>query len=573
MGVGLSANAQLPREHRVLFKYKESSGYSLSNPSQFLGEKALARRAKYGIAVDSSDIPVSTRFLDSLRATGATVRITSRWLNTAVVIADSAQLAAIARLTFVQDTIRTTLKNEGGVKSLLGKNGGELGIQKIDDSEFEVVKAMELPVPYMAQSLLAEAEFEPLVTTYGEASNQIQAPNGHYLHQRGYAGQGMHIAVFDAGFIRVNTDPAFEKLRNEGRLVTAKDFSGAGPGLYSASAHGTGVLSCLASYLPGKLVGSAPLATYSIFRTEDVRREVLVEEDNYVAAAEYADSIGVDVITVSLGYNTFDDSSFNYMIEELNGKTSFISRGATMAARKGILVVNSAGNEGQTGSWKSRITMPADADSICTIGAIRPDGTYASFSSRGPTADGRIKPDLVFQGGPAYTSNGFGESVPATGTSFSAPVGAGLLACLWQAFPDSSAQQIIAMAKRCADQADAPDNRRGWGLPNFECALLSAKTDGPTPFPSSGQTTLTISPNPTSGELAIWFYAPKAGNYSLRLTDAAGRILGQFAFAAIEKEYVVRRMDISSFADGFYHAILEGGGQSVRSKIIKQNSN
>jgi subtilisin family serine protease len=328
----------------------------------------------------------------------------------------------------------------------------------------------------------------------------------------------------------------------------------------------------LASYLPGKLVGSAPFASYSIFRTEDSRRETLVEEDNYVAAAEYADSIGVDVISVSLGYNTgFEDISFDYVPTDLDGNTSFISRGAKMAARKGILVVNSAGNEGQNTNWGGLLTMPADADSICTIGAIRPDGSYASFSSRGPTADGRIKPDLVFQGGPAYISNGFGESVAGTGTSYAAPVGAGLLTCLWQAFPDSSAQQIIAMAKRCADQADAPENRRGWGLPNFECAFLSAsKNPGDQPFPRAEQTTLNLSPNPTGGPLNIWFYAPTAADYSLSLTDAAGRILGQFKFSAIEKEYVTRNVDVSEFATGFYFAVLEGGGQSIRAKIIRQ---
>jgi subtilisin family serine protease len=191
----------------------------------------------------------------------------------------------------------------------------------------------------------------------------------------------------------------------------------------------------------------------------------MAEEDYWAAAVEFADSAGVDIINSSLGYHRFDDATQNYRYCDLDGNTAMISRTASMLARKGIILVNSAGNDG-LGTWK-KINVPADARDIITVGAVSANGDNAAFSAIGPTTDGRVKPDVMAMGSPTSVITGRGSISKDIGTSFSAPLVAGMIACLWQAFPDKTALQIIEMVRKGGNRADCPDNILGYGIPDF----------------------------------------------------------------------------------------------------------
>jgi len=279
----------------------------------------------------------------------------------------------------------------------------------------------------------------------------------------------MFIAVIDGGFYNVKELSAFDSLRTSGRLRGFKNFTPDVKNPLGDNSHGTNVLSIMAAYLPGQLIGSAPDADYLLLRSEEIGHEYIVEEDNWLSAVEYADSIGVDIISCSLGYTTFDDSSQNHHHSKLDGRTVRTSQAATMAAARGMIVCMSAGNEGNS-KWKY-IAIPADADSIITVGAVYPNGNYAEFSSVGPTADNRVKPDVMAIGARTFYQNSMGNIVTGNGTSYSTPLIAGLVACLWQANPDKNNMEIIEMVKRSASHFDNPNSTYGYGIPDFSLLI------------------------------------------------------------------------------------------------------
>jgi len=285
------------------------------------------------------------------------------------------------------------------------------------------------------------------------------------LHERGFRGQGMLIAVIDGGFFNVNVLSGFENMRASGRLIGYRNFTTDRANPLGSHSHGTNVLSILAAYLPDQLIGSAPEAYYLLLRSEEVEHEFIVEEDNWIAAVEFADSIGVDIINTSLGYTTFDDPSQNHHRGNLDGRAIRTSRAATMAAARGMILCIAAGNDGNS-YWRT-ISVPADADSIVAVGAVYHDGQRAVFSSIGPTADNRIKPDLMAIGERTAFQNSMGSIVFGSGTSYSSPVLAGLIACLWQAFPEKTNMEIIQMVKRSASHYHAPNTQYGFGIPDF----------------------------------------------------------------------------------------------------------
>ena len=305
---------------------------------------------------------------------------------------------------------------------------------------------------------------------YGAADAQLKSLNGKRLHESGYRGRGMMIAVFDGGFMNVDKIPALHKIK----LAGVKDFVvPESKNVFGEMEHGTMVLSTMAANAPDFYVGVAPEAQYLLIRCEDERTESLAEEDYWASAAEYADSCGVDVINSSLGYHGFDDSSMNHHYYEQDGKTVLISRTASMCADKGIVCVNSAGNDGM-GSWK-KINFPADAKDILTVGSINEHGMNAAFSAVGPTADGRIKPDVMAFGSPTCVITGRGSIINDNGTSFSSPLVAGMVACLWQALPGKTAKQIIKLVKLAGDNQQHPDNVFGYGVPDFWKAYQTGK--------------------------------------------------------------------------------------------------
>lgn len=434
-----SLHSQTFTKYWVKFKNKNGSPYSISNPSAFLSAKSIARRTNQGIAVDLTDIPVNQTYINQVNATGAQVLQRSKWMNAAVVnVSSPSQLSAINSLTCVLST------------SPVAK------LYKTTPDE---------PIKPVANSLKTSSS--AAAYNYGPSFTQVNQIGADCMHNKGYRGQNILIAMIDAGFYEVNINPVFDSLRNEGRLMGTRDFVQGNSSVYEDNLHGANCLSLMAGNTPGQLIGTAPKASYWLLRSEDAATEKIIEENYWVVAAEFADSVGADMTTTSLGYTTFDISSQDHVYSDLDGKTSVASIAATMAARKGIFVLNAAGNEGN-GSW-NYIGVPADADSICAVGSVNGSGVHSGFSSVGPTADGRIKPDLSSMGEGSYVCNPGFSFGSGNGTSYATPILAGAVACLMQANPTKTNMQILQALKSSASKSTNPDNDYGWGIPNM-CA-------------------------------------------------------------------------------------------------------
>ena len=416
----------------IQFANKRGTTGSLSNPSAYLSAQSLARRAKQQINIDSTDLPVSNTYVQAVLQQGATLKSRSRWLNgVTVILPDTILLAVFRAMSFVKN-----------VELTLTPAGYKLAAPS---------KTPEMP------AMISD--------TYGNAATQIDMHNGRKLHAAGFRGKGMVIGVLDAGFYQTDQISVFDSLRLQNRLLGTQDFADPSVSFFSnTESHGTSVLSTMAADLPDQMIGTAPDASYWLIRTEYSPTEYLVETDNWVAGLEFADSVGVDIINSSLGYTEFDNSAMNYTYQTLNGRTSRASIAATMAARKGMIVVNSAGNEGNK-TWHY-ISVPADADSILTVGAVDYSGAHVYFSGYGPTADGRIKPDVCAVGYQTVIASSANTITTGNGTSFSSPVMAGLVACVWQALPSFTNIQIINLFKQYSTQYSSPDNTLGYGIPD-----------------------------------------------------------------------------------------------------------
>ena len=438
-----------PDRYRVEFTDKNHNRYTLDQPQHFLSERALQRRAKQHIAVTQADLPVSTCYTDSLKRMGFEVLNTSRWFNTATIRCLPEDMEQLNQIDFIRHTPETFLAN---VQDTTLDKGIDLGT--FFSFLFRKKGAENMDSKYGAP-----------VQYYGQAADQTGMMNGQALHNRGFRGKGMLIAVVDGGFHKVNELSGFDSLRNSRRLREIKNFTQEMEDTSEDNHHGTNVFSILAAYLPGRMIGTAPDADYLLLRSEEIGHEYLVEEDNWIAAVEYADSAGVNLITSSLGYSIFDDVSQNHRPDDLDGRKVRSSRAATLAAARGMIVCVSAGNDGDN-KWKY-VSIPADADSVITVGAVDREGRYASFSSTGYTVDRRIKPDLVAMGKETAYQNSMGNITTGNGTSYSTPLLAGLIACLWQAFPDKGNMEIVEMVKRSAHHFHEPDSLYGYGIPDF----------------------------------------------------------------------------------------------------------
>lgn len=442
---------------RYTLKDKQGSSYSIDHPGRWLSHKSVERRKKQGLQVDSTDLPVSNRYLkmfdkvsdDRIRekrkgTIACTIIGTSRWNNTVLVRSND-----------------TTVFNRLGALDCVRK--AEL-VWTSPDSISRTIKqkAHESFNPW--DSIKAEY--------YGNGLEQITMLMGQRLHNLGHKGKGMTIAVLDGGFMNCDVISAFR----HANIIGAKDFVyPRSSHFYQETDHGTKVLSAMAANEPEVMVGTAPEARYWLLRCEDQQTEQPVEEDYWAMAAEFADSVGADIISSSLGYNDYDNLPNYYHQHDLDGHTALISRTASMLAQKGIILVNSAGNSGM-GPWK-KITFPSDANNILTVGALNTDGKNAPFSGVGPTQDGRVKPDVMALGSPASLISGRGFIVRDMGTSFSTPIVAGLVACLWQAFPQKTALEIISLVRQTSNGYEKPDNIYGYGIPNFWRAYMIGRLD------------------------------------------------------------------------------------------------
>ena len=417
---------------RILLKDKGQSTYSIQKPEEFLSEKAILRREKQGIAIDETDLPVNTSYIFQIKNTGVQIVTQSKWLNTvSVKTTDSLSVDKLLQLPFV-DTLSLVFKGT------------------INQEQEDIIP--ENPLIVTAT---------PETNHYGVAFTQIAMHNGNLLHEAGYKGAGMTIAVIDAGFHNVDCIDAL----NNDQILGAKTFSytTAHP-FRTKNQHGTRVLSCMLSNKANVMVGTAPEASYFLFCSEVDGSEFPIEEDFWVAAIEYADSIGVDIATTSLGYTTFDLPEMNHQQQQLDGNTILMSKAATLAAEKGMLLLNAAGNEG--GRTWSTISFPSDAEKILTVGALVSSESLSSFSPMGPSADGRVKPDIMALGTSASLIDSNGNLIKGNGTSYATPIMAGLTACLWQAFPDRTNLELIEMIQRSSHKYTSPDNHYGYGIPD-----------------------------------------------------------------------------------------------------------
>lgn len=466
----LSVDAQIaPNTYLITFKDKNNCGYSIEKPNQFLTEKAVKRRQIYNIPVTYQDLPVTKAYIDSLKSIGLKIKNVSKWLNTAVVYTvDSTLIKKAEKFSFViPNKVYTSYKV---------KTNNSSGMQiKSPKEEKNVLVDLKNLLNSKTKKSISNNEFN---YDYGKAKTQVQMINCNYLHNNGYRGKGMTIAILDAGFYKVNEFAVFDSIRSNKQILGVKDFVTKDGEVYKDDSHGLMVLSTIAGNTPGQIIGTAPKANLWLLRTEDEATEYIIEEYNWVSGAEFADSLGVDIIHSSLGYSDFDDKINSHKYSDMNGDVTPVSIAADIAASKGILVVTSAGNEGDD-IWHY-VSAPADADSILSIGAVDGKGILSYFSSRGPSYDGRTKPDVLAQGSYTAVTGRSGNVELSFGTSFSGPIMAGAIACLWQANPTFNNMEIIDAVKKSSNRYENPDNDYGFGIPDFEKAdkyLKKLKTE------------------------------------------------------------------------------------------------
>ncbi|MEP7142574.1 MAG: S8 family serine peptidase [Ferruginibacter sp.] len=439
---------------RYIIRLNDKAGtpFSISDPSKFLTPRSISRRARYNIPVDQSDLPINPAYLDSIRLSGkVTIINTSKWLNQVCILTtDAAALTKINTYSFVQASSPIAARLQ-------------FATAPADKHQY--------PPNDPAAAVLARPLNPADFYNYGVAYPQVNLNHTEFLHNQGFRGEGMQLAVMDAGFYHYKILPTFDSIRINNQILGTWDFVANEESVNEDFVHGMNCLSTIAANLPGSFVGTSPKSSFYLFRTEDASSEYPVEEQNWAAAAERADSLGADVFSVSLGYDLFDNSSFNYTYSNMDGNTSIISRASDLAAKKGILVVVAAGNEGNS-SWKY-ITTPGDADSVLAVGAVNAAGQIAGFSSYGPSADGQIKPDVAAIGQNAVIADqNTGGPVFGSGTSFACPIMAGLATCLWQAFPEVNNMSIIDALRKSSDRANTPDDRTGYGIPDAKKAFV-----------------------------------------------------------------------------------------------------
>ena len=528
----LMAQDAAPDSYWVQLKDKKGTPYLINQPEAFLSQRSIDRRIRQHILIDETDLPVSPDYIDSLINRGLEIVHTSKWLNGATVrTTDTILIKKIATLPFV--TMVQLTKPGNVLKSISNKFSDEV----------------------------LNTEYDP--ENYGNAITQLSQLNGQYLHRQGFRGKGIQIAILDAGFLNVNTIEAFDSLRNSNRILGTRDFVDPTSDIYTHNYHGMSVLSCMGGNIPGSLIGTAPDASFYLLRSEDVSSEYLIEEDNWVAAAEYADSLGVDVINSSLGYTQFNDSLMNHSYADLNGKTTRVTQAANMAFQKGILVFASAGNEGSN-AWK-KIIAPSDGENVIAVGAVDKKGFKASFSSYGPAYGGAVKPNLAAMGTGTTLVTSLQVISYASGTSFSSPVLAGMGACLLQANPYAGVKMVKMAIEQSASQYNQPDSLLGYGIPDFEKADKYLKVNSADKLIE--KSSWTVTPNPFSDYVSLRnLNALNDKNYLISIYNLQGVCLWQSTFRS-EESIVLK--NLANLPQGFLILNIRSGGKEERIKLIK----
>ncbi len=520
----------------VAFTDKKNTPYSLSSPEEYLSEQAIQRRGKQNIAIDSLDLPVSPEYVSQIVRPGVALVHSSKWLNgiTVKVEIDSFE-NKISPLAFVKETQLT-------------KPG------KITKSGFDKFyePSGEDPAPIDT-------------SVYGYSVYQVGQLNGQFLHNQGFRGEGKHIAVLDGGFLNADIFGAFDSLWMNSQILGTKDFVNAEESFFKTDYHGMSVLSCMGGNVPGELIGTAPKASYWLIRSEDTGSEYIIEEDNWVAAAEFADSAGVDVINSSLGYSTFNDTTANHTYSDMDGKTTRVTRGANIAASRGMLVFSSAGNEGNK-KWKY-IIAPSDGDNVIGVGAVNNYGVAASFTSYGPASDGDIKPNVAGLGVHTFLQKSSGLLGYSDGTSFSSPVVAGMGACLWQANPHATAAQVKNAIEQSGHLFESPDSLLGYGIPDMYTANLILMNLSAEQMNIQKQ--WTVYPNPVEDVLVLQKTgAQNPGQVKLSFFAVDGRLL--MNETRYETSKIVLR-GLQALPAGLFILKIETGNTSESVKLSKSH--
>lgn len=550
----LNLSAQFTK-YIVKFSNKTGTPFSINDPSKFLSQRAIERRTKQHISIDESDLPVVTAYIDSIRSAGNVVVLDqSKWLNQVCIETDdTTALQKINTFPFVSKT--------EPVKRIAMIPRNKYDQQQTRDKFNENFQEVKSP-----QSPVSKENYD-----YGYSYNQINIHDGQYLHNKGFHGEGMIIAIIDAGFYHYQSLPAFDSLNLKNHVIETHDFVDNEESVNEDDPHGMMCFSIIAANIPGQLVGSCPDASFLLYRSEDVASESPVEEQYWIAAAERADSAGTDVITTSLGYNLFDNPVFNYSYADMNGHTTMIAKAATLAAKKGIIVLAAAGNEGDN-EWHF-ISTPADADSILAIGAVDASGTPASFSSYGPSSDGRVKPDVASVGLGTAISSTSGTIVAGNGTSFATPNLAGLVTCLWQAFPDFSNMEIIKAVQKSSSIYNHPDNRIGYGIPDFKKAFedLNQQQILKNAGAVLANKFIKIYPNPFKDQFNILIKPQQTSTGIFKLYDAGGKLYFTQKISLQEGVIQLIHFDkIPSLQRGMYLLKFNDGKNKASLKMVLQ---
>jgi serine protease AprX len=528
ISLGTSAQQIASDAYWVYFKDKAGNGYQTDLPDQFLSGRSINRRAMQELALDQTDLPVTASYVQEIKNMGVEIKHVSRWLNGVLMI-------------HMDDSIFQKVLDKPFTDTLpwIAGTDHQFFPKKSGDRRFE------LPLD------------PPPNFDYGVALEQVTQVKTDQLHKLGYTGKGVWIGVLDAGFYNVDSLPSFKALRDDERILGTRNYVNDTPLYRQSSTHGMYVLSIMAGQWDGNIVGTAPHASYLLCMTENPDQETRIEEIAWIEAAEYADSLGVDVINTSLGYSDFDGERYDYTYRDMDGLSSYISRAASLLASRGIVLCNSAGNEGND-DW-FYITAPADAENILTVGAVDSTGLLANFSSRGPTFDARIKPDITAMGkatGIQYKNGGLARG---NGTSFSSPVMSGSVASLWQAFPELPASELIHMIRQSGDRHKNPDATYGFGIPNL-LRSYHAITRVPVRF-SVGK--MEIWPNPASDRVMIKI--PETGRQEVRLYDLSGKLAYD-----IQMELPGEMELTGALISGIYILEIRTSDSAYRSRLIIQ---
>ncbi len=535
-----------PGKYFVKFTDKNNSPYSINNPSEYLSQRAIDRRVRQNIPIVESDLPVNPSYLQGVAATGVNILNPTKWLNGVTVQTDDTTLI---------DVINSLPYVAGVTKYPSGKIPA---INPDFKKPFFAHEKYDVGAPLSLKQGSSSDSYD-----YGNAYNQAHMLKVDQLHDLGYRGQGMVIAILDAGFTNADSIPAFDSIWQDNRVLGTWDFVESHPITFDKYFHGTMVFSTIGGNSPGNIIGTAPEASFYLIRTEDANSENIIEEYNWVSGAEYADSVGADVINSSLGYTQFDNGMNDHTYEDMNGHTCPSSRGAAFAASKGILVCNSLGNEGDA-SWYY-LSAPSDADSILGVGAVDESGNYASFSSHGPSSDGRVKPDVVAQGSGSWIADPYGNYYPASGTSFSSPITAGAVACLWQSRPLMTNMQIRQAIIQSASQYQNPDDFLGYGIPDYMQArglLTVVENNNMNSFQAE------VYPNPFVDKFFLSFGNVSDQKISLEITDLTGRLIW-----TKDMNISKSRMQIDALNgldSGIYFLKISSGNSIQTLKLIKK---